>query len=399
MSAQIAVLATTPTDSNTEGFLPAAVRRGAQVILLTAYPEVHRAAYAGTPLAEHVTVVECRVEDHREALTALAGQRVAAVFSGSDHLQMQTALVADFLGLPGKDWRVAWRVKNKALMREHLAAAGVDKVWSLQLRPDDPIPLSPMPFPVVVKPREGVASEDVELCSDERALATCVSSIRRRRPGAVLVVEEFLPGELRTLETLGDGERRHVLGGFCTELGKLPYFIEERMHFDPAPDPEVVAQVLTALDALGVGFGICHTEFVVHEGRARLIEVNYRAIGDQCDLMLPDLIDVPIFDLALGVHCGEALPEALPTRTDGRARLEYLCARRSGTLVRAPGSVDRVEDGVTLAYRPLRELGVTANVTMTNRDFLGVVRARGLDQARVDAVVAGFVADNEWRIA
>ncbi len=115
---------------------------------------------------------------------------------------------------------------------------------------------------------------------------------------------------------------RHVLGGFRTELSPPPYFVEERLVFEPAPAgrPDV-GQVLAQLDALGVGFGACHTEYVVDEGgRARIIEVNYRAIGDQCDLLLAELLDIPLFEYILRTHLGEPLPADLGARTDGRAR-------------------------------------------------------------------------------
>ncbi|MFD5224815.1 acetyl-CoA carboxylase biotin carboxylase subunit family protein [Microbacterium sp. NPDC058342] len=394
----IAVLATNPTDSNTEGFLPAALRRGGQVLLLTDDPQAHRDAYAGTALKDRITITACDVRDHRAVLTVLDAHDVHAVFSGSDHLQMQAALAADYLGLPGKDWRAAWATKNKAAMRSRLARTGVDAVWSLRIDPEDELPPEPMPFPVVAKPQEGVASENVELCADREQLIAHLGRARARRGAATILVEEFLPGELRTLETLGDGTRRHVLGGFRTRLGDPPNFVEEELTFEPEPDPIIVDQVLAALDALGVGFGICHTEYVVHEGRARLIEVNYRAIGDQCDLLLADLLDIPLFDLALGVHCGDALPPELGRRVDGRARVTYLCASSGGTLEEAPDAADIVTDDVALTYRPMRERGVRAEFTGTNRDYLGVVRARGREQSRVDAAVAAFIAENRWTI-
>jgi hypothetical protein len=43
-----------------------------------------------------------------------------------------------------------------------------------------------------------------------------------RFPGGRLLAEEYLPGTLRTLETLGDGQRMWVFGGFRTTLSPLP---------------------------------------------------------------------------------------------------------------------------------------------------------------------------------
>jgi biotin carboxylase len=286
-------------------------------------------------------------------------------------------------------------------MRRHLTATGADTVWSTELAAgQDPAGLTVLdvPYPCVAKPREGVASEDVVLVDGPEELLLRCKEIQARRPQAALVVEEYLTGELYTLETLGDGRTRHVLGGFHTRVSPPPYFIEEALTFVPAHPEPVVTQVLSQLDALGVGFGACHTEFVVHQGRACIIEVNYRAIGDQCDLLLAELLDIPLFEHILHTHLGEPLPADLGARTDGAAHLEYPCAESAGTLTAAPAAADLVVDGVTLTYRPLREVGERHELYHTNRDYLGVLRATGTDQGAVDRAVADFLAAQSWEI-
>ncbi|MCX4878410.1 acetyl-CoA carboxylase biotin carboxylase subunit family protein [Streptomyces sp. NBC_00847] len=388
---RIYLLALNPTDSVSEGFLPAAARLGLDVTVLTDQPAAHRRTHPD------IEVLECDVRDHRAVVTRISTHhRPDAVFTNSDHLQTQAALAAAYFGLPGKDWRATLRTKDKAEMRRRLAAAGVDTVWSAEVT--EPVAPAGTPYPCVLKPREGVASEDVVLVDDPEQLVTQAKEILGRRPGAVLVVEEYLPGELYTLETLGDGQVRHVLGGFHTELSDPPYFIEERLTFVPAHPEPVVAQVLAQLDALGVGFGACHTEFVVHEGRARIIEVNYRAIGDQCDLLLARLLEIPLFELVLRTHLGEQLPADLGARRDGAARLEYPCADRAGALVQAPAAGELTVDGVHLTYRPLRAVGERHELYRTNRDYLGVLRAVGTDQRTVDRVSAEFLAARSWEI-
>ncbi|WP_127358118.1 ATP-grasp domain-containing protein [Actinacidiphila soli] len=395
-------LAQNPTDSVTEGFLPAADLLGLEVTVLTGpgHAAAHRRAYAGLPGVE---VLACEVRDFREVIGRISRHHAPdAVFSNSDHLQTQTALAAEYFGLPAKDWKAALRTKNKAQMRRHLAATGADTVRSAELGPDqDPATLlgQDLPWPLVVKPREGVASEDVLLATGPEELLRYCARIRARRPGTALVAEEFLAGELYTLETLGDGSTLHVLGGFHTWLSVPPHFIEERLDFVPAHDPAVVDELLTQLKALGVGFGACHTEFILQtDGRPRLVEVNYRAIGDQCDLLLAGLLGILYFETVLRTHLGEPLPADLGARTDARARLDYPCADRAGTLTAAPGAQELTVDGVRLTYRPLRSIGERHEVYGTNRDFLGVVRATGTEQETVNRAVADFIAAQRWEI-
>ncbi|MEU5420831.1 siderophore biosynthesis protein [Streptomyces sp. NPDC020667] len=382
--------------------MPAAAALGLTVTLLTDQPDAHRRACAKRPELPPPDVVACDVRDFREVVsrTDRLG-RPDAVFTNSDHLQVQAALAADYFGLPGKDWRAALRAKDKAQLRRSLAGTGADTVRSAELGPhDDPAgpALRGLPFPCVLKPREGVAGEDVVLVGDAGELAVRCREIRARRPGAALVVEEYLEGPLRTLETLGDGHALHTLATFRTDLSPLPHFIEERLTLLPGPPLPHATDALRQLRALGVGFGACHTEYVVQGDRARVVEVNYRAIGDQCDLALADALGIPLFEHILRTHLGERLPGRLGSRADGRVRVEYVCADRGGTLTTAPSASETEHDGVRLVYRPLRATGETHPLHRTNRDYLGVLRATGTDQGRIDRAVEEFLAAQRWEI-
>ncbi|MFI7126385.1 siderophore biosynthesis protein [Nonomuraea sp. NPDC050153] len=366
------------TDSVTHGFLPAAEALGLEVTVLTDRPERHPYAVA------------CDVRDPRALIDAVESLgRPDAIFTNSDHLQAETALAAAYFGLPGKDWRACLAAKNKFLMRRRLLDAGVERVWSIRLAPGDPVP-ERLPYPVVLKPREGVASEDVMLV--ERDLAAAVAQVRKRRPGETLVAEEYLEGPLRTLETLGDASGTRVLGGFETTLGALPYFIEERL--DWAPRDGSHEHVLEALRALGVGFGACHTEYVVTPRGPRIVEVNYRVIGDHCDFLLGDVLGVPLFEWILRAHLGEPVPDIPEISSYGSA--VSLVADRSGTIKDAPGAEALVEGDVRLWHRPLRAVGDVVSLTHTNRDYLGVVRAVGPSREAVDAAVEAYRAARPW---
>jgi biotin carboxylase len=364
------------TDSVTYGFLPAADRLGLHVIVLTDRPDEHERAY---PDRE---IVACDVTDFREIVNTVRAPD--AIFSNSDHLQAPTALAAAYFGLPGKDWRAATRTKNKALMRRHLG----EEVYAAEVGED----LADAPYPLVLKPREGVASEDVVLVRNAAELAARRAEIGGGRP---LMVEEYLPGCLHTLETLGDGEHLRVLGSFRTTISPPPYFAEERLTW--APPPVESDQILDRLRALGVGFGACHTEFVVHEGRARLIEVNYRIIGDHCDFLLADLLGMPVFDDVLRVHLGAAVPGP-PSAQQRHAVVDYVLADRSGTLAAAPEAGEYELDDVRITYRPQRVVGSAVALSHTNRDYLGTIQAIGPGPACVEAAIARFRAEHAWDI-
>lgn len=390
----VVLLATVPTEAVLDGLLPAARRLGHRVRLLTSVP-------AQWPrLPDGVDLQGCDVTEPRAVLDVLAqGHRPAAVLTNSDHLQVPAALVAHYLGLPGKDWRACLRAKDKGLMRRALADAGLDTVWARTLHPDGALP-DDLPLPVVVKPRCGVASEDVWLAVTLEEVAARVREVACRRPGVPVLVEEYLDGPLHTLETLGDGERLNVLGGFRTTLGAPPSFVEERLDWCPRLPGDLQQQVLSQLADLSVGFGACHTEFVVVGDRARLVEVNYRLIGDSCEFLLADVLGQPLFEQLLRLHLGESLPRVQPVvpEATGHARVDYPCADRDGILVAAPERLD-LDGPARLTYRPLRQIGERRALTGTNRDYLGVVRAIGRDRATVDEAVERFLAEHVWEVA
>ncbi|MBC6448949.1 ATP-grasp domain-containing protein [Actinokineospora xionganensis] len=393
-----------PTDAVTHGLLPASARLGLETVVLTDRADRHREAYRDLDCPP--VVVEADVRD-AGAVAARVHDLAprfgapSALMSNSDHLQAATALAAELLGLPAKPWAAAVRCKNKALTRAVLAAAGLDVVRCAQLDPGmSCVDGLAVPFPAVVKPREGVASEDALLVADLAELTARVAEIRARRPAATLVVEEYLAGDVRTYETLGDGESLYHFGSWRTTLGPPPHFAETRLDWDPRLPPAVEAHLRAQLAALGVGLGACHTEFVIDGDRARIVEVNYRLIGDTMDLICADLLGVDLFAELIRLHQGQRLPAGLPdpVRLPRHARVDYVRADRAGVLVEAPADQEFTVDGVRLGHRRMREVGVTADLHGTNRDYLAAVHAIGPDRSIVDTVVDGFLAERRWVI-
>ena len=417
---RLCLIASKPTDSVIYGFLPAAARLGLEVVLFTDQPEAHEQALAksrqlprpGCPrvMTGHdgdgdglaIRFQGCDVWDVRELIGTIAGQPIPhAIVSNSDHLQAQTALAAAYFDLPGKDWRSALRAKNKFLMRRRLAEVGAEHVVAAEIRPGAAQLPGGLRYPVVLKPAEGVASEDVMLVIGPEELAERSAEIFTRRPGETLVAEEYLSGQLRTLETLSDGKTTWVLGGFRTTLSPLPFFMEERLTWD-VPPAEAREHVLGALGAIGSAFGACHTEFVDGDRSPTLIEVNDRLIGDHCDFILSDLLDIDLFELVLRVHLGESLPAEPPQPWGGtgHAVIDYVIADRPGVLTGVPKSGPRTvaDPDVRLSYRTLRQAGDRIAITHTNRDYLGVISAIGTGASAVEHAVSAARATESWLI-
>lgn len=399
---ELIILAHVPTDSINDGFIPAAQRLGLSVVLLTDHAEEHRQHFAKAGLAAYPNeIIPCDVFNPLAVMGALTcrAQAPGAVFSNSDHLQTSAAIVAAYYGLPRKDWQVAYRAKNKAEMRNRLRALELEALWHAVVC--DPAGLAQvgeqLPFPCIVKPREGVASQQVALSADRAALEAQCAAVWSEQPGLPLLLEEYIEGPLFTLETLGDGKDLLVLGGFEVTLSAPPHFVELEAQWKPAQGSAHQAAVADMIRRFGVGFGACHTEYVVTANGPRLIEINYRNIGDYREFLLQETLAIPLFELVLRLYLGEPLPRL--DLAANAALIRYFTAQSAGRLCEAPTAFVEQVHGMHLSYRQLRSAGDAISMTHSNKDYLGVLRGSGPDAGLLRAEMERVSASLAWEIA
>jgi biotin carboxylase len=399
---ELIILAHVPADSVNDGFIPAARRLGLPVVLLTDHAEAHRQHFSQSGLPAYPDdMIACDVFNPIAVLNALTcrAQAPVAIFSNSDHLQASTAIAADYFGLPRKDWQVAYRAKNKAEMRARLQACGLDVLWhavvcdrtALARAADE------APFPCIVKPREGVASQQVTLSRNRAELEEQCATIWSAQPGLPLLLEEYIEGPLHTLETLGDGKQLCVLGGFDVKLSPPPHFVELEASWRTSQDTAQEERVADMIRSFGIGFGACHTEYVMTEKGPRLIEINYRNIGDYREFLLQDTLGIPLFDIVLRLYLGEPLPPLELARN--AALIRYFTAQSPGRLSDAPAAFANLADGFLLSYKPLRSAGEIISLTNSNKDYLGVLRGTGPDPQWLGAEMDRVSASLAWGIA
>ena len=399
---ELIILAHVPTDSINDGFIPAARRLGLSVVLLTDHAEAHQQHFNQAGLAAYPNeIIACDVFNPLAVMGVLTCrlQAPAAVFSNSDHLQTSTALIADYFNLPRKNWHVTYRAKNKAEMRASLQSRGLDVL--LHAVVCDKTVLAQVAdealFPCIVKPREGVASQQVTLSYTREELEAQCAAVWSEQPALPLLLEEYIEGPLYTLETLGDGERFCVLGGFQVKLSPPPYFVELEARWGTGLTAGQEAQVVDMIRRFGVGFGACHTEFVMTEKGPRLIEINYRNIGDYREFLLQDTLAIPLFDIVLRLYLGEPLPPL--ALAPNAALIRYFTAQSAGRLSDTPAAFVRREDDLQMTYKPLRSAGDTISLTNSNKDYLGVLRGTGADAQRLDLEMDRISHSLAWGIA
>ncbi|PKB25375.1 ATP-grasp domain-containing protein [Novosphingobium kunmingense] len=396
--ANLVIVAHVPTDSVNDGFLPAARRLGLSVTLLTDHADSHERHFARAGLPAYPDqIIACDVFNPIALIEAAEGQKPKAIFSNSDHLQTSTATAAVHFGLPGKDQRVVYRAKNKAAMRVFLAQNGIDMLWHKVVTSEtDLATVTEAPFPCVVKPREGVGSQLVRLVHNLDELSQYCRAVWIERPGCILLIEEYISGDLYTLETLGDGRSIRALGGFRVTLSPPPHFVELAAEWGNWLAADQQAAIMNQIAAFGVGFGSCHTEFVLTPNGPRLIEINYRTVGDRREFLLEETLDFSLFETILRLHLGEALPDL--ESGDRTAAMRYFPTREAGELIKAPDAFHKNDGDVWLNYRPLRRAGDAVTVTNSNKDYLGVLCASAPDTAALTQAMQAASDRLTWDI-
>lgn len=385
-----------------DGFLPAAKRLGVPVVLLTDHRLDHLEYFSREPEFAPQQIIECDVFNPLGVIDVLrgAGMRPAAVFSNSDHLQTSTALVAAGFGLPGKNWRVCYAAKNKAAMRERLRELDLPTPWFCSLLPGRVIP-SDAPWPLIAKPREGVAGLDVQLCHAPDELQTYLQSFWQRHPGKAVLLEDYLEGPLFSLETLGDGRLLRAVGGFDTSLSAPPHFIELESNWDGPHIRQYRQQALAQVAALGIGFGVCHSEFALTARGPVLVEINYRSIGDGCEFMLDRMFGGHWFEWILRLHLGHALDLAgidAELATTRQAMLRFYVAKQSGRLSQASEPLNEQTEQAHAIYRSLRQVGDDIRLSHSNKDYLGVLSVVADSADSLRETVAAIESRLQWQI-
>ena len=382
-----------------EGFLPAAHARGLPVVVITDHAQEHRRLLATSHISpDQLHVIECDVFNPLAVIETLNAQglRPVAVFSNSDHLQTATAMVAETFECPGKDWRLCYAAKNKAAMRERMQRLGLPGPWFQVLTSKSPLPVD-APWPVVAKPREGVASLDVRLCHNADDLGTYCEQFWQQQPDRALLLEAYMEGPLFTLETLGDGRTLQAIGGFDVTLSAPPHFVELAARWNGHLSCAQRSAALAQVAAFGVNFGVCHSEFILTAQGPVLVEINYRSIGDGREFLLDRLLPQGWFDRIVAVHLGHALSAAQPAQA--QATVHYLVADRSGRLDQASASFNVEREGHWCDYRALQHAGDTVTISHSNKDYVGVLRLIAPDDVSLDAQLSSTLNDLKWVVA
>ena len=202
----------------------------------------------------------------------------AAVVSVTEQGVEPAAFLSHLLGTPGTPSTVVERTRNKLLMRSRIAAAGMDHLNPAYAPSADRAAVRDLleAGPVIVKPVDGTASEQIMLVPSVQELEAVPD-----REG--FIVESYVEGIEYSVDSFSESGVHTAVG--IAEKGTEGPFVEVS-HVMPPPSltPDARARVCRAvaelLDALELANGPAHTEVKVAGDAVIVIETHNRPGGD-----------------------------------------------------------------------------------------------------------------------
>lgn len=240
------------------------------------------AAFAASCPTELFVADYSVADEGLEALIArLAAHQPAAVLTGSEFGVELADLLAARLGLPGNDPATSAARRDKSLMAEQVAQAGLPVAAQLRTRSMAEALAwfkARGGASVVAKPLDSAGSDNVFICHDALELQAAVETILGATnlmmlDNQALLLQEYLSGDEYVINSVSHEGEHWITDVWKSSKtfaadGRKIYDCEDLLPADASQLPQLIEYVQGVLDALGIVHGPAHTELILTaEGR------------------------------------------------------------------------------------------------------------------------------------
>ena len=325
---------------------------------------------------------------------------VDAVLSVDDSATLIAAETSAALGLAHNDPESALAGRDKAVMREAFARAGVPVPW-FRTFPVDADPgdvAAAVPYPCVIKPTRLSGSRGVIRADDPAGFVVAWNRTARlllvdeqADPARTsIIVEGFIPGVEVALEGLLIDGALQVLALFDKPDPLDGPFFEETIYTTPsrlsaAVQASIQQRTAEAAAAIGLRTGPVHAELRVNDADVWPIELAGRSIGGLCSSVLEFGAGMSLEEVILRQAVG--LPIASTDRAGAAAGVMMIPIPRRGILKRVGGQE------AACAAPLITGLEITARTNYPivplpeGAAYLGFIFARGDTPENVEAAL------------
>ncbi len=282
-----------------DAFVQAAQRLGLDVVKGIDFPK---------PLADtwHATLpLDFKLPDKavKDLVAYVSEHPVRTILSVDDSATVIAARACQALGFSTNSPDASFAARNKAVMRQRLADAGVPSPrFRVFHTNDDPTLIAPtVDYPCVVKPTMLSASQGVIRANDEAEFVAAFRCTRdillavggepgEKRQGHILV-EDYIDGFEVALEGILAEGRLTLLALFDKPDPLVGPYFEETIYVTPSRLPQATQHLILdttvqACAALGLREGSVHAELRINDDGAWVVEVAGRSIGGLCSKIL-----------------------------------------------------------------------------------------------------------------
>ncbi|MBK3866156.1 ATP-grasp domain-containing protein [Pseudomonas stutzeri] len=205
---------------------------------------------------------------------------------------LSAAIVSAKLGLKYNSTEVVYSTINKVRMKKLLTDSRLPTARYISvMSSEQSIALrDELTFPLVVKPSQSSAGRGVKLVNFIRDLEVSVAEAQAISKDGCALVEEFIPGDQYSVETISCEGNHYVLGITREYFGPPPFFAETQQMFpadlDSVLESRIKDLILTTLDFFEIQYGACHVELrVAPWGGLYIIEIASRIGGWRSELI------------------------------------------------------------------------------------------------------------------
>lgn len=308
-------------------------------------------------------------------------EAIDAFMSFSEYHMVPSSEVAEYLGLSHISSQASKIARNKFTTRQTLEMMKIPQPKFIQVSSFNEAQhkIKDWGYPVIVKPVDGTASLNVRVVFNDEELKEHMERLLNQRSYGrstearpMILLEEFIEGDLVSVETLSKSGQHSVLGITNRALEGYPCFVEvgESFPVDLPNTKEVIHVCLNALNAIHMNFGPAHTEIILSKDGPKLVEINPRLAGG----VIPKLIDLTmdrhiLLDI-VRLHLSEPIPLNIPTK--GVASAYFFYSKETGA-IRDVQMSPHIHNSKVKEYKFSKEKGDFVSAIKSNFDRLGYV--------------------------